>query len=106
MDENRSRNGRRSLDAVLVGVNVAESTDMLASRAPGAPDFALLLRLQEATSGKPGTNKNAGNGTKRRLWSPGSLATVHGDSGVHGVHGFLLLGVNCVSHLLRSIGCG
>jgi hypothetical protein len=33
MDENRSRNGRRSLDAVLVEVNVAESTDMLMKNA-------------------------------------------------------------------------
>jgi len=32
---------------------------MLASRAPGAPDFSLSLRLQEATSGKPGSNENA-----------------------------------------------
>ena len=89
IDENRSRSGGRSLDAVLVEVKVAESTDMLASR---APDFALSLRLQEATSGKPGTNENAENGTKRRLWSPDLLATVHGDLGDPGVHGVSTFG--------------
>src|ERR1700722_7226718 len=69
IDENRSRSGRRSLDAVLVEVSVAESTDML------------------VTPGSPGSNENAGNGTKRCLWSPDLLATVHGDVGDPGVHG-------------------
>src|ERR1700741_4089844 len=69
---------------------------------PSSPDFALSLRLQEAMSGKPGTNENArlrpvvetpggyvgqaGNGTECRPWSPGFLATVHGVHGDPGVH--------------------